>query len=142
MDEHLVKALYLGCYVLMLISAFSAFFSAYAGYESYASAVSDSAGLQDAVREDVYYESDGYLTGYEAAGLVLAKRRADTESLLKGIYSDEQVISGKDGYPDISVDGISYRDLSIKDMEPDGIYELRVFFDSGGRAARMELRSR
>lgn len=142
MEEHVLKALYLGCYVLMLILAFTSFFSAYSGHQSHVSAVQDDDGPQYGIRQDIYYENDGWLTGREAISLIIAKRRYEAKKELAGLYRDEPNSAADEEYPDVLIDGISYRNADVKGIDPGGLYECNVVFDPYGKPSVIELRRR
>ena len=79
MNEQVTRALYLGCCLMMIVSAFTAFFSAYHDYQAYVSHVHDFTSQHGVAREELFIESDVYITGREVAGLVLARRKAESK---------------------------------------------------------------
>jgi len=142
MSEQVTRALYLGCCLLMIVMAFTAFFSAYHDYEAYVSRVQIFTGSHDFSREEGFIESDGYMTGREVAGLVLARRKADRGRLTGGLYQEDQYQAGFEEYPEVIVDGISHKDVRIEDMDPEGMFLCDIVFDSHGKPVRMEIRRR
>jgi len=142
MNEHVSRALYLGCCLMLIVSAFAAFFSAYHDYEAYVSHVRDFTGSQGVAREEGFAENDGYMTGREVTGLVVARRKADMERLARELYEENQYQPGFEEYPEVVVDGESYIDVKIEDIDPNGLFRCDIAFDPHGKPVRMEIRGR
>lgn len=142
MNEQINRALFLGCFLMMLVFAFSAFFSAYRDYEAYASRVRDYTGPTGVAMEESYDESNGYMKGYDVVNLILARRHADREQLMGELYHDPADPPAVEEYPELMIDGESYQDYPVEDIEPNSAFESDTVFDSCGRPVRIEIRGR
>lgn len=142
MSEQMTRVLYLGCALLLLVLAFSAFFSMYRDYQTYVSQVRDCTDSQGLARMEAYAQNDGDMTGHEVVNLILAKRREDKERLLEELYEDPAAPAAFEEYPDIVINGVSYRDVQMDAFEPDAAFQCETVFDANGKPVKMEIRGR
>lgn len=141
MDEQITRALYLGGCLMILVLALTSFFTAYHDYQAYASHVRHYTGSQGVAKEEAYAEKDSFMTGQDVTSLILARRRADRERFLGGLYG-EPADPGPGEYPELMVDGMSYRDVRIEGIEPDSLFQSHIIFDPYGRPVRVEIEGR
>ncbi|NLW02956.1 MAG: hypothetical protein GX027_06785 [Clostridiaceae bacterium] len=142
MNEQVTRALYLGCCLMMIVSAFTAFFSAYHDYQAYVSHVHDFTSQHGVAREELFIESDVYITGREVAGLVLARRKAESKRLTGELYQENQYQPVFEEYPEVVVNGVSFIDVRIEDIDPDSLFRCDIAFDLYGKPVKMEIRGR
>jgi len=142
MNEQMNRALYIGCALLLLVFAFTSFFTLYRDYQDYASRVRDYTDMPGVAMMETFAGSDGDMTGHEVANLLLARRRADRERILNSLYEDTAGPSEFGELPELVIDGESYEDFRLETIDPDGAYRADIRFDAHGRPVKIEIRGK